>query len=266
MKIIRYILIIFSTLLFSCKDEIKKCREIYPLYISEGKSEIEVFENRLTPAEVYYEDINKIKAYFYVNCNCKIDSVYKLYYRTGELHQVINYKDGIVVGELISYYRNGNIENEVSFINGLRKGDHIFYDEEGNKIAFNIITQILGKETMNGMIRYNKDGSLRRDSTFFVGIYAKNDSVSYKDSLPYSLEAWIPQNVELLASFDYYNKDFTNSSKNYSNIKLGELNYYKPQKLGEDTIRVLVNILNFNKNSFEKDLVYFIEQEIYVIE
>lgn len=75
---------------------------------------------------------NKVKARITFTDSNISEGLRKLFYKNGNLNEVVYLKNGLPEGEIKSYYENGSLQGVGQFINGLEEGEWEEYYENGN--------------------------------------------------------------------------------------------------------------------------------------
>lgn len=64
--------------------------------------------------------------------NGKRKGIWKVYFRSGQVRQIENYKDGMLEGKKTTFFESGQVQFEEHYKNNLLHGKYTSYDKEGN--------------------------------------------------------------------------------------------------------------------------------------
>jgi len=78
----------------------------------------------------YYEDGNILKEGPLVNN--QRNGKWKIYYRDGQIRNIVNYDNGVLNDTIIGYNENGTVKFRGIFKEGQKSGTWLIYDENGN--------------------------------------------------------------------------------------------------------------------------------------
>ena len=78
----------------------------------------------------YYEDGNILKEGPIENN--KRNGKWKIYYRSGQVRNIVNYDNGVLNDTIIGYNENGSLKFRGIFKDGQKTGTWLIYDENGN--------------------------------------------------------------------------------------------------------------------------------------
>ena len=158
-------------------------RRVY--YMSGKIKSEEIYENGtpINEAKYYYEDEqvkknvdykNKIikmyyrdgalyrKVKFLGNSEWNYEGEAKLYFQTGEILGIEEFKNGTLDGKSVYYYKNGNIHQKGYYKNGGREGEYIIYYENGNMEEKTFYQK--GALKNGRRITYYENGNIRTES------------------------------------------------------------------------------------------------------
>jgi len=82
----------------------------------------------------YYEDGRAVKFLYECVGNDK-DGKEELYYPSGKLNRVRNWKRGVLDGEMIVYHSNGNVYIRGNYKNGSLVGEYTVFKDNGNLLT-----------------------------------------------------------------------------------------------------------------------------------
>lgn len=102
-------------------------------YYEDGQPQVFIdYKNKIK--KTYYRDgALYVEVRFLDNDEWKYEGEAKLYYQTGEILGIEQFKKGVLNGKSVYYYKNGNVAEKIFYKNGsLRNGRRITYYENGN--------------------------------------------------------------------------------------------------------------------------------------
>lgn len=272
-----FFLILFS---FSCNNQhkndirinkllnVKKYKEVVLFPDSTNYKAYEI-ENGLIKAIRYYPGTTNPTIIYFFDKNSELkDSTSYYFNKKGVLTKTISYEDSMKIRKVVNYFPDGNIKKKWSVINDILQGDMIFY--YGNGQIHNIKEYIIlnGRSYLNNEIVYFQNGEINRDSTYYVNLVTKKDTVSINDSLLIRLKVMIPEFTKGRSIIGEFDKNFNPSDENSFDYFGGKEFYFKPKKLGNNQFR-LVFETNVNPEKKPEDMILYItylKKEIFVTE
>ena len=145
--------------------------------------------------------------------NIWYNGIVYLYFSTGELKIIMNFKDGLINGEYLEYYKNGNIKEKGNYISGEINGKYIENYRKGNikRVSY------YDKGKLNGIQQEYYDKSSR--------IYRE---IEYNYDVPVNQEKIYYENGNILSVINYRNGKKNGISKEYydNGILQNSFNYY----------------------------------------
>ncbi|WP_279119491.1 toxin-antitoxin system YwqK family antitoxin [Fusobacterium varium] len=130
-------------------------------YEDEQVKKIVDYKNKII--KMYYRDgalYRKVK--FLGNSEWNYEGEAKLYFQTGEILGIEEFKNGTLDGKSVYYYKNGNIHQKGYYKNGGREGEYIIYYENGNMEEKTFYQK--GALKNGRRITYYENGNIRTES------------------------------------------------------------------------------------------------------
>lgn len=97
----------------------------------------------------------------------KKEGKWEKYYNTGELRQVLNYKNDIRHGASFYYYNNGNLANKTNYKDGLEVGDYEMYDQTTKNLIEK--TYMLNGKFNGSYIENYPNGKVKEKGNYIKG-------------------------------------------------------------------------------------------------
>lgn len=207
-----------------------------------------------------YYDTGELKAEYTFNDEGYYHGEYRLYYKNGYLHEVVNYIDGVLQGEGIRYDSLGNLLVKGKFLDGKKHGKVINYHPNG-KIS---IFLTYDKDIKNGWTKiYSDNGKLtyealsRNDTTIYSRNY-ETDSVfrSYKLT---------PLNVSITSGeIAHFTLKVNGPLEKNSRFIYTIYSYDEDEIIKRDSIYLLSTITKIKLENLTKKASYILEGEIII--
>lgn len=131
-------------------------------YYEDGQPQVFIdYKNKIK--KTYYRDGTLyVEVRFLDNDEWKYEGEAKLYYQTGEILGIEQFKKGVLNGKSVYYYKNGKIQRKRFYKDGTLEGEDINYYENGN-VAEKIFYK--NGSLRNGRrITYYENGNIRTES------------------------------------------------------------------------------------------------------
>lgn len=131
-------------------------------YYENGQPQVFIdYKNKIK--KTYYRDgALYVEVRFLDNDEWKYEGEAKLYYQTGEILGIEQFKKGVLNGKSVYYYKNGKIQRKRFYKDGTLEGEDINYYENGN-VAEKIFYK--NGSLRNGRrITYYENGNIRTES------------------------------------------------------------------------------------------------------
>lgn len=157
------------------------------------------------------------------NINQDIDTIYKVFFKTGGLKYSVGIKDSLKHGEEIEYYENGKVKMRGSRLKGNEKGFYFYYGIEGKLdsiIEYVIIDtnnpfqsylnpdSFTNKEVIiNRSLIFDKNGNVDKEKSLFFSSDLLQDTISISDTLFARIGFLYPTNNETNNFKVYYSYD-----------------------------------------------------------
>jgi uncharacterized protein RhaS with RHS repeats len=207
-----------------------------------------------------YYDTGELMSEYQLNENGNYHGEYRLYYKNGYLHEVVNYIDGVLQGEAIRYDSLGNLLVKGKFLDGKKHGKVINYHPNG-KISIFLTYE---KDIKNGWTKiYSDNGKLtyeglsRNDTTIYSRNYEK-DSVfrSYKLT---------PLNVSITSGeIAHFTLKVNGPLEKNSRFIYTIYSYDEDEIIKRDSINLLSTITKIKLENLTKKASYILEGEIII--
>lgn len=194
--------------------------------------------------------------------NKDIDSIYKVYFESGNLKYQVGVKDNERHGEEIEYYENGNVKMRGSCIKGYEHGFYFYYNMEGSRDSIVEYITIDTDNPFQSFIHPNKF-SKREVVANRILVFDENNKLSKAKSLYFDVD--LQKDTVNLNDTIFARLRFIYQTNNQSNnFKI----YYSLDNLGKAIESNTVNgseILYFSKIANQKGvggIKGIIEEEI----
>ncbi|MCK4662310.1 MAG: hypothetical protein KAT68_05555 [Bacteroidales bacterium] len=216
-----------------------------------------------------YDSNGQIKAIGYINKNQKRDSIIS-YYVNNKLIQTLTVKNGVTTGPAIWYYPDGKIKEQVCLKNNMRVGVHKYFRKDGYLKQENFYKIINNQSVLNGIIRYDNNEKIIKDSSEYVDLILNKDTINLNEELKYELFVLFKKKNGILSrvilgdfDIDYNLKD--SSSLEYFSIY--KKNIKTTHEEGENYLRLIVEFkdtINFSESNKILKWIFFVEKKYYV--
>lgn len=240
MKTIRYIIFFLTISLVTsfCQRQKSIKKEFY----DNGNIKLEYLpQERGGLTKVLEYDVNgKVSSITYENKNGNLDSIGEYYNGDGILLSTVSFQNGKKTGITKWYYPDGKIEEEVYLIDGKRMGQHKYFSRDGGVKQLNLYKIINGESIFNGVIRYDEEGEIIRDSSEFEEIVLVRDTITLGEKIEFGFKIYNQKDVLTRAFIGIFDKDFNLiDSTSIQPLSITGSNLILPQKIGKDTLRIV---------------------------
>lgn len=207
-----------------------------------------------------YYDTGELEAEYTLNDEGYNHGEKRIFYKNGQLHEIVNYENGVLQGKAIRYDSLGNLLVKGQFLDGEKHGKITSYYPNGK--MSNFITYNRGKR--HGEIKtFNKKGDIE-----FYSLMVEDSSVYWKDyKIDSVFRRYLVDPIELSIS-----------SKKTANIRIkayGPLedaskimyslyNLDSKEPIRRDTIPLKTDINTIDVTDLADNNSYYLEVEVFI--
>ncbi|MBS1736095.1 MAG: hypothetical protein JSS98_05745 [Bacteroidetes bacterium] len=210
-QVFYYILILNLVLLPYCSSK-KDYKNIKKEYFANGRiKSYRKYKNDSIPIDTIFN--------FYENGNPRSILVYdtlgqpngesKFFFENGILHQIINYRNGLMQDFFYEYNRNGRLISKIFFFNDYQAGDSYYFNNNTGIVSGYNFYDFSG-HNMNS-IRYDSLGKIIKDSRqriFIDSMHSFNGATDKENEHSYNIYLLIsnPPNSRTIVNIDYISR------------------------------------------------------------
>ncbi|WP_179344088.1 hypothetical protein [Winogradskyella ursingii] len=175
----------------------------------------------------------------------KLEGEVKIYYESGEIEQILNYKNGLQNAQQFSYYTNGKLNNKGFYNNGSRIGTWKY----NSNMGFLKRKEVYKNNRVNNNIEYYSTGKIKRTYSESIGFFHDKDFYSIRNKL------MAPKQEMINYSYYYDNKKFIESKQYIKSLNaINKLIKKQPNIDDYYVFRAFLYYINKQYNRAVKDL------------
>jgi len=198
-----------------------------------------------------YESGNKLSIHIFDSLGDYVKII--SYYENGNIHEIINYKNGLADGFYYVFYEDGKLKKKLLYLNDLSIGDEFFFDKSNNIVSYNFYDW---HDHNINLIKYDSVGKITKDirQTIFIdSLRPYNDSLDKENERSYDLLLVIsnPPKCKSLIKIDYLSK---NNNLMKSDSVINESYYFKKERLPDSLFSI--NILGSQYDSIKNKTIF----------
>lgn len=253
---------LFSSLLI-LSIFLTSCNECEKTYFPNGK--VKSLKCRLVENYklIKYDSLGLIQTISFIKENGNIDSMETVFYKNKI--KILSFKTGVDTsnGSILKYYSNGQIKEKFNIINNQIVGDYYYYDLNGEIKMRESYIIINNKSKLNEILVFNNKGIALSDSSKYVKIKPLCDTIKIEDNFKFRLYFLCKEEYIYCytANFDKnFNLKDSSSFQEFKNPD--DICMIKPAKKGNDTLRIVIKLLNPTTNSYfqiYKEQIYYVK-------